>query len=150
MVRQLQPWAGNTRKRLVKSPKVYIRDSGLLHFLLNISDYETLLGHPALGTSWEGFVLESIILSLSSKWQYSYYRTSGQTELDLVLEGPGREVFAVEIKRSIAPRVSNGFHRASEDIKATRKFVVYPGEDRFPLTNDTEVINLNAFLSEFS
>jgi predicted AAA+ superfamily ATPase len=150
MVRQLQPWAGNTRKRLVKSPKVYIRDSGLLHFLLNISDYETLLGHPALGTSWEGFVLESIILSLSSKWQYSYYRTSGQTELDLVLEGPGREVFAVEIKRSIAPRVSNGFHRASEDIKATRKFVVYPGEDRFPLTNDTEVINLNAFLSELS
>lgn len=148
MVRQLQPWAGNTRKRLVKSPKVYIRDSGLLHCLLNISDYDTLLGHPVLGASWEGFVLESIIQSLSNKWQYSYYRTSGQTELDLVLEGPKNEVLAVEIKRSIAPKVSKGFHSASEDIKATRKIVVYPGEDRFPLSDDTEAISLHAFLAE--
>ncbi len=148
MVRQLQPWAGNTKKRLVKSPKVYLRDSGLLHFLLNISDYDTLLGHPVLGASWEGFVLESIIQSLSNKWQFSYYRTSGQTELDLVLEGPQNEVLAVEIKRSIAPKVSKGFHSASDDIKATRKFVVYSGEDRFPLTQDTEAINLNAFLAE--
>lgn len=148
MVRQLQPWAGNTRKRLVKSPKVYLRDSGLLHVLLNISDYETLLGHPVLGASWEGFVLESIIQSLSNKWQYSYYRTSGQTELDLVLEGPKNEVFAIEIKRSIAPKVSKGFHSASDDIKATRKFVVYPGEDRFPLGHDTDAINLNAFFVE--
>ncbi len=148
MVRQLQPWAGNTRKRLVKSPKVYLRDSGLLHFLLNISDYDTLLGHPVLGASWEGFVLESIIQSLPNKWQFSYYRTSGQTELDLVLEGPKNEVLAVEIKRSIAPKVSKGFHSASDDIKATRKFVVFSGEDRFPLTQDTEAINLNAFLAE--
>ena len=78
MVRQLQPWSGNTKKRLVKSPKVYIRDSGILHRLLNISDHETLLGHPVLGTSWDGLVLESIISSLSSKWQNSYYRTSSQ------------------------------------------------------------------------
>lgn len=148
MVRQLQPWAGNTKKRLVKSPKVYLRDSGLLHYLLNISDYDTLLSHPVLGASWEGFVLESIIQSLSNKWQYSYYRTSGQTELDLVLEGPKNEVLAVEIKRSIAPKVSKGFHSASEDIKATKKFVVYPGDDRFPLSGDTEAISLNAFLAE--
>lgn len=147
MVRQLQPWAGNTRKRLVKSPKVYLRDSGLLHSLLNISDYDMLLGHPVLGASWEGFVLESIIESLSNKWQYSYYRTSGQTELDLVLEGPKNQVLAVEIKRSIAPKLSKGFHSASDDIKATRKFVVYPGEDRFPLSHDTEAINLHAFLT---
>ena len=150
MVRQLQPWAGNTKKRLVKSPKVYLRDSGLLHVLLNISDYETLLGHPVLGASWEGFVLESIIQSLSNKWRYSYYRTSGQTELDLVLEGARNEVFAIEIKRSIAPKVSKGFHSASDDIKATRKFVVYPGEDRFPLSHDTEAINLNAFFGELA
>lgn len=150
MVRQLRPWAGNTKKRLVKSPKVYLRDSGLLHVLLNISDYETLLGHPVLGASWEGFVLESIIQSLSNKWRYSYYRTSGQTELDLVLEGPRNEVFAIEIKRSIAPKVSKGFHSASDDIKATRKFVVYPGEDRFPLSHDTEAINLNAFFGELA
>ena len=146
MLRQLQPWAGNTRKRLVKSPKVYLRDSGLLHQLLNISDYETLLGHPALGASWEGFILESIIQCLSNKWRYSYYRTTAQAELDLVLEGPGREVFAIEIKRSIAPRVTKGFHLASEDIKATRKFVVYSGEETFALANDTEAIGLNTFL----
>ncbi len=146
MVRQLQPWAGNTRKRLVKSPKVYLRDSGLLHQLLNISDYETLLGHPALGASWEGFVLESIIQCLSNKWRYSYYRTTAQAELDLVLEGPGREVFAIEIKRSIAPKLTKGFHLAGEDIKATRKFVVYSGEETFSLANDTEAIGLDTFL----
>ncbi len=147
MVRQLQPWAGNTRKRLVKSPKVYLRDSGLLHQFLNISDYETLLGHPALGASWEGFVLESIIQCLSNKWRYSYYKTTALAELDLVLEGPGKEVFAVEIKRSIAPKVTKGFHLASSDIKATRKFVVYSGQETFPLANDTEAISLNAFLA---
>ncbi|MGS2724622.1 ATP-binding protein [Porticoccus sp. GXU_MW_L64] len=148
MVRQLQPWSGNTKKRLVKSPKVYIRDSGILHRLLNISDHETLYGHPVLGASWEGFVLESILSNLSSKWQYSYYRTSSQAEIDLVLEGPKREVIAVEIKRSSSPKVTKGFHLASEDIRATKKFVVYPGGDRFQLTNDTQVIDLNKFLSE--
>ena len=148
MVRQLQPWSGNTKKRLVKSPKVYIRDSGILHRLLNISDHETLLGHPVLGTSWEGFVLESIISSLSSKWQYSYYRTSSQAEIDLILEGPKREVIAIEVKRSSSPKVTKGFHLASEDIKATKKFVIYSGQDRFQLTDDTEVISLNTFLSE--
>jgi predicted AAA+ superfamily ATPase len=148
MVRQLQPWSGNTKKRLVKSPKVYIRDSGILHRLLNISDHETLLGHPVLGTSWEGFVLESIISSLSSKWQYSYYRTSSQAEIDLILEGPKREVIAIEVKRSSSPKVTKGFHLASEDIKATKKFVIYSGQDRFQLKDDTKVISLNTFLSE--
>ena len=150
MVRQLQPWSGNTRKRLVKSPKVYIRDSGMLHRLLNISDHETLLGHPVLGASWEGFVLESIISSLSSKWQYSYYRSSGQAEIDLVLEGPKLEIIAVEIKRSSSPKLTKGFHLASDDINATKKFVIYSGQDRFPLTDDTEAISLTTFLSEIA
>jgi predicted AAA+ superfamily ATPase len=148
MVRQLQPWSGNTKKRLVKSPKVYIRDSGMLHRLLNIADQETLLGHPVVGASWEGFVLESIISGLSNKWQYSYYRTSSQAEIDLVLEGPKQEVIAIEIKRSSSPKVTKGFHLASEDIKATKKIVIYPGQDRYPLTDDTEVISLTTFLSE--
>ncbi len=149
MVRQLQPWAGNTRKRLVKSPKVYLRDSGLLHQLLNISDFETLLGHPVLGASWEGFVIENIIQGLSNKWRYSYYRTTAQAELDLVLEGPGNEVLAVEIKRSIAPKVGKGFHLACEDVGATRKVVVYSGDEIYPLTNDTEAIGLDAFLRRY-
>lgn len=150
MVRQLSPWSGNTKKRLVKSPKVFIRDSGMLHCLLNISDYETLLGHPVLGASWEGFVMESIISSLSSKWRYSYYRTSSQAEIDLVLEGPKQEVIAVEIKRSSSPKVGKGFHLASEDVKATRKTVIYPGTERFVLAQNTEAISFYDLLSEIS
>jgi predicted AAA+ superfamily ATPase len=148
MVRQLPPWSGNSKKRLVKSPKVYIRDSGILHRLLNISDYETLLGHPLLGASWEGFVLESIISSLSSKWQYSYYRTATQAEIDLVLEGPKQQTIAIEIKRTSSPKLAKGFHLACEDIKATKKFVVYTGADRFTLTSDTEAVSIRALLAE--
>ena len=146
MVRQIQPWSGNTKKRLVKSPKIYLRDTGLLHNLLNISSFDGLLGNPVLRASWEGFVAENIILSLSSKWRYSYYRTSTQTEIDLVLEGPDQQVWAIEIKRSAAPKLGNGFHTASEDIKATRKFVVYSGREQFPMARNTEVIGLVEFL----
>ncbi len=146
MIRQIQPWAGNTKKRLVKSPKIYLRDSGLLHRLLNISDYETLLGHPCIGTSWEGFVIENIITLLSDKWQYSYYRTTAQAEIDLVLEGPKGEVWAIEVKRSAAPKLTKGFHLASADISATRKFVVYGGNERFPMSQNTEAIGITEFL----
>lgn len=148
MVRQIQPWSGNTKKRLVKSPKIYIRDSGLLHKLLNISDFESLLGHPVAGASWEGFVAENIIVNLSNQWQFSYYRTAAQAEIDLVLEGPGRQVWAIEIKKSAAPHLSKGFHAASDDIKATRKYVVYSGTDRFSLGNNTEAVGLIEFLKD--
>ncbi len=145
MVRQLQPWSGNTKKRLVKSPKIYIRDTGILHRLLSISNYDDLLGHPVLGHSWEGFVIENILGSLSDKWNVSYYRTSEQTEIDLVLE-KSSEVWAIEIKRSAAPKIKPGFHRACEEINATRKFVVYSGRERFPMSEDTEAIGLVEFL----
>lgn len=146
MVRQIQPWAGNTKKRMVKSPKIYLRDSGILHKLLNISSFEDLLGNPVLGASWEGFVIENIIVQLSSKWQYSYYRTTSQTEIDLILEGPDNQTWAIEVKRSSAPKVGAGFHSASEDIKATAKFVIYSGAERYPMANDTEAIGLPEFL----
>jgi len=146
MVRQVQPWAGNTKKRLIKSPKIYLRDTGLLHKLLNISDFDSLLGHPVVGASWEGFVAENIIVNLSNKWQYSYYRTTTQTEIDLVLEGPGSQVWAVEIKRSAAPSLSKGFHTACEDVGATKKFVIYSGTERFPMSERTEAIGLIEFL----
>lgn len=146
MVRQIQPWAGNTKKRLVKSPKVYLRDTGLLHKLLNISTFDDLLGNPIIGTSWEGFVIENIVTRLSTKWQYCYYRTADQTEIDLVLEGPHRQVWAIEVKRSVAPSVKKGFHSGCEDIKATHKFVVYSGTDRFPLADNAEAIGLIEFL----
>ena len=150
MIRQLQPWSGNTKKRLVKSPKIYIRDTGLLHRLLNIVDFDSLLGHPAIGNSWEGFVIENILNNLSDKWQYSYYRTSSQAEIDLVLEGPNQQVWAEEIKRSSAPKVSKGFHMGCEDIKATKKFVVYSQQDRYPIAADTQVIGLSEFLALLS
>lgn len=146
MVRQVQPWSGNTGKRLIKSPKIYLRDTGLLHRLLNITDFDSLLGHPVVGPSWEGFVAENIIGSLSDTWQYSYYRTTTQTEIDLVLEGPRNQVWAIEIKRSAAPSLKKPFHTACADVGATKKFVVYSGSDRFPITGDTEAIGLIDFL----
>ncbi len=99
-----------------------------------------------LGASWEAFVLENILNQLSNKWRYSYYRTSAQAEVDLILEGPKNEVWAIEIKRSCAPKVSKGFHYACADIKATHKFVIYPGKESFPLTNQIQAMNLMAFL----
>ncbi len=146
MVRQIPAWAGNTKKRLVKSPKIYLRDTGLLHRLLNISDYETLLGYPSMGSSWEGFIIENIITALSGKWQYSYYRTTSQTEIDLVLEGPGQKIWAIEVKRSVAPKVGKGFHLACTDMHATHKFVVYAGSERFPMAGNTEAIGIVEFL----
>lgn len=146
MVRQLQPWSGNTRKRLVKSPKIYIRDTGLLHRLLTIPSFEQLMGHPLVGTSWEGFVIENISTLLTPDWVSSYYRSSNQSEIDLVLEGPAREVWAIEIKKSVSPTLSSGFYHACEDIQATRKLVIYSGSDQFPMKGGIEVIGLVAFL----
>ena len=146
MVRQLQPWAGNTKKRLVKSPKIYIRDTGILHHLLSISDYDDLLGNPVLGHSWEGFVIENILGNLSDKWTASYLRTSEQTEIDLILEKSDREIWAIEIKRSSAPKIKSGFHRACKEIQATRKFVVYSGRERFPMSENTEAVGISEFI----
>ena len=147
MVRQLQPWAGNTKKRLVKSPKIYIRDTGILHHLLSISEYDDLLGNPVLGHSWEGFVVENILGNLSDKWRESYYRTSEQTEIDLILEKSHKEVWGIEIKRSSAPKIKSGFHRACKEIKATKKFVVYSGKERFPMSDNTEAIGIIELLN---
>lgn len=146
MIRQIQPWSGNSKKRLVKSPKIYLRDSGILHNLLNISNFESLLGHPAIGASWDGFIIENIIMQLSPKWRYSYYRTSSQSEVDLVLESPNNKVWAIEIKRSLSPTLSKGFYSACDDIGATGKFVIYAGTERYPMANDTEAIGLVDFL----
>ena len=109
MVRKLQPWSGNVKKRLVKSPKIFIRDSGILHALMNIHDMNSLLAHPKMGSSWEGFVIENILNLIDSRWTYSYYRTSTQVEIDLVLHTPDSEIWAIEIKRKSAPKLGRGF-----------------------------------------
>ena len=141
MVRQLRPWSGNTTKRLVKTPKLYVRDSGLLHRLANVPDAETLLGHPICGDSWEGFVMENLLGRMPDSWQASYYRTSAQAEIDLVLEGP-RKVVAVEVKRTAAPKVEKGFRLGCEDIGAQGRFYVVPRAGRYPIGHGTEAIGL--------
>jgi uncharacterized protein len=143
LVRRLQPFHVNVGKRLVKSPKVYVRDSGLLHALLNIADHDTLLGHPILGGSWEGFVIENLINAAPVGTIPGFYRTSGGAELDLILELPGRELWAIEIKRSVAARPTRGFHEACQDVKPAKRFLVHGGAARFPVSDDIEAVGLS-------
>ncbi|MEM7403392.1 MAG: ATP-binding protein [Myxococcota bacterium] len=146
LVRRLQPWYGNIKKRLVKSPRTYVRDSGVLHTLLQIPDYEKLLGHPILGKSWEGFVIENIISALPSSVHPYFYRTAAGAEIDLLLEFGLDDYWAIEIKSSRIPTVKKGFHIACEDLQVQRKCVVYTGKDRFSLGNETTVLSLAQFI----
>jgi hypothetical protein len=149
LARRLQPWLPNFGKRLVRSPKVYIRDSGVVHALLGIRDYEQLLGHPIVGPSWEGFVVENLLALAPPTSNAWFYRTAAGAEIDLLLEVEPRRLWAVEVKRSLSgPHPSKGFALACEDVKAARRFVVYPGEDHFRLNRATEVISVAALLKE--
>lgn len=142
LVRRLSPWHRNVGKRLVKSPKVFVRDSGLVHALLGLGNKEQLLGHPVVGPSWESFVLETLLVLAPRGTEANFYRTAAGAEIDLVLTLPGGKLWAVEIKRSSAPKLERGFHLACADLKPARRFVVYPGDDRFPLDAETEVLGL--------
>ena len=136
LVRRLPPYHVNVGKRLVKSPKTYIRDSGLTHALLGIETLDDLLGHPVAGSSWEGFVIESLLAVAPIGTRASFYRTSAGAEIDLILEmGARHGIWAIEIKRSRAPRIEKGFRIALDDIKPTHAFVVYGGNDGFPMGN---------------
>ena len=148
LVRRLQPWHGNVKKRLVKSPRTYVRDSGLVHALLQIPDYESLLGHPIFGKSWEGFVIETIINALPSTAHPFFYRTSAGAEIDLVIEFGLDEYWAVEIKASRTPMLKKGFHMACEDLKVRQKFAIYTGEEAFPGSHDTTILPLADFIEE--
>ncbi len=151
LVRAVEPYRANVGKRLVKSPKVYVRDSGLVHALLSIEDYNELAGHPVVGASWEGFVIENLLAAAPWRTQASFYRTSAGAEVDLVLEFPGKsEIWAVEVKRGLAPRAEKGFHHACVDVKPARAFVVYGGTDRFPLAEGVEAIGLRDMLGELA
>lgn len=143
LVRRLRPIHANIGKRLVKSPKVYVRDSGLLHALLGIGDYNSLAGHPVVGTSWEGFVIENLLAVVPDRTQAGFYRTSAGAEVDLVLELPGvPEIWAIEIKRSLSAKPGRGFYQACEDIQPDKRFVVYSGEGRYPLADDLEAVGV--------
>ncbi len=142
LVRRLQPLHVNTRKRLVKAPRIYVRDSGIAHALLGIADYNQLSGHPVFGTSWEGFVIENLLSVAPARTVASFYRTSAGAEIDLALELPGGKRWAIEIKSGLAPRLEKGFYNALEDIAPDRSFVVHAGSDRYPITEGTDAISL--------
>ena len=148
LVRKLEPWFGNVKKRLVKSPRVYVRDSGVLHALLNIVDYEQLLGHPILGKSWEGFVVENILNNTPARVQTFFYRTAVGAEIDLLLQLNPGEYWAIEVKASRIPQLSKGFHIACADLQVQRKLAIYPGPDSFSLGNATTAMPLVSFLQE--
>lgn len=148
LVRRLLPWTFNIGKRLVRSPKIYVRDSGIIHALLNIATYNDLLGHPVVGGSWEGFVIENVLSIAPSMVQPFYYRSPGGAEIDLILEFSSNEKWAIEIKRSSAPSLSKGFHIACDDIKPQRKYVVYAGKDQFPMGDGIMAISLYNLMQE--
>ncbi len=150
LVRRLQPWSASLGKRLVKSPKVYVRDSGLVHALLGIADRDQLLGHPVQGASWEGHVIENALGCAPEGVSGFFYRTSAGAEIDLLLEWPGGERWAIEVKRSLAPKMERGFHAACTDVEPVRRIVVYPGADRFPAAKGIEAMPLPALLAELS
>ncbi len=150
MVRQLQPWSGNSKKRLVKSPKIYLRDTGILHNLLQLHTMDGLLSHPAMGASWEGFVAEQILQQTDSRWECSYYRSAAQAEIDLVLRTPQGEIWALEIKRSAAARPARGFYDACREVGATHTWMVHAGKDRFPLPHGVEAIGIEDFIGHMN
>jgi len=142
LVRRLPPWHRNEGKRLIRSPKVYVRDSGIAHALLRLASLEDVLGHPVAGGSWEGMAIESILAAAPDGTDASFYRTSAGAEVDLVLELPGGQKWAIEVKRSSVPKLERGFYHACQDLEPRRRFVIYNGTERYPLNPDTEALGL--------
>jgi hypothetical protein len=142
LVRRLEPWHANVKKRLVKSPRYYVRDSGILHRLLGINSYDALLSNPVLGKSWEGFAVENILSILPSRTEIYFYRTAAGAEVDLVIKMPSSEIWAIEIKHGVAPKIGKHYNQTCDDVGATHKFILYGGEDEFPVGNDVKIISL--------
>ncbi|MDB5932076.1 MAG: ATPase [Polaromonas sp.] len=142
LLRRLRPWGGNIGKRLVKSPKVYVRDSGLLHGLLELETLNDLLGHPVCGLSFEGHCIENLIQAAGSRRVPYFYRTQVGAEIDLLLEKGGRPEIAIEVKRSMAPSPKRGFSLACDDLQIEQRYVVYPGTERIPLRHGAQAIGL--------
>ncbi len=144
IVRTIPPFEVNVKKRLIKSPKVFVRDSGILHQLLAIPNFNSLLGHPIFGASWEGIVIENIIVNMPT-WDYYYYRTATGDEIDLILK-KGNQTIAIECKASDAPKVTKGFYRSLEVIQPTKTFIIAPRNDAYKIAENITVIGLDNFL----
>lgn len=146
LLRQLMPWHSNVGKRLVKSPKVYVRDSGLLHALLGLTTLDDVLAHPVMGNSWEGFAIETLLTACSKVTQHGYYRTSNGAEIDLVIDIPGDGLWAIEIKKSPHAKPRKGFYTACQDLQPTQRFLVHNGSDGepYPVGDGVQAIGLGA------
>lgn len=142
LLRRLRPWSGNLGKRLVRSPKVYLRDSGILHGLLELETLDDLLGHPVCGLSFEGHCIENLMLAAGPRRVPYFYRTHAGAEIDLLLEKGGQPEIAIEIKRSSAPAPEKGFALACDDLRITQRYVVYSGSERFALRHGAQAIGL--------
>jgi uncharacterized protein len=150
LVRRLPPRLANVGKRLVRSPKVYVRDSGLVHALLGLADQEAVLGHPVAGASWEGMVIENILAIAERRAAASFYRTSGGAEVDLVLSWPDGREWSIEVKRSLSPKLERGMRSALADIAPERSYIVYPGQDRYRVGAETWVTDLGSLCAELA
>ena len=150
LVRRVEPWYANVKKRLVKSPRYYVRDSGVLHRLLGITDYNALLSNPILGKSWEGFVVENIHSVMPRFAETYFYRTAAGAEIDLVIKMPNSEIWAVEIKHGHAPKIGKHYSTTCDDVGATHKFVVYGGDDEFPIGNNVRMISLPKIMEKLA
>ena len=150
LVRRLPPWSGNIGKRLVRAPKVYLRDSGILHALLGLAAIDDVLSHPVAGASWEGFVLEQLIAAAGPDRIPLYFRTEKGAEADLVLERGGRVEAVVEIKRTTAPAVSKGFRIACEDLRPRASYVVHGGDASWPMRDGVTAVSLPDLVKRLS
>ncbi|MEO1455079.1 MAG: ATP-binding protein [Pseudomonadota bacterium] len=150
LVRRLPPWHANAGKRLVKSPRVYISDSGLTHALLGLGTVEALLGHPVFSGSWEGFCIENLIAAVPRGTQASFYRSAAGAEIDLILSLPDGALWAVEIKRSTSPKVSRGFHLAADELGVAERLLVYAGERAVPGQSGLQALPLDQAMARLS
>ena len=150
LVRRLQPWASNQGKRLVKTPRIYVRDSGVTHALLGITTINDLLGHPAAGGSWEGYVIENLAGAMPKLGSMGFYRSKSGAEIDLIVDSGKGGLWAIEIKRGSVPKLSKGFHAACEDLKPSRRFVVHGGRESFPIAKGIEALSLRDMMETVS
>ncbi len=148
LIRRIDPWYANVKKRLIKSPRYYVRDSGILHRLLNIGNYDSLLSNPILGKSWEGFVIENIHSVLPRLSETYFYRTAAGAEIDLIIKMPNGEIWAIEIKHGVTPKISKHYSKTCDDVEATHKFIIYGGHDEFPIGNNVQMISLQKMMKK--
>lgn len=150
LVRRLPPLHANVGKRLVKSPKVYVRDSGLVHALLGLETLTQLSGHPVIGQSWEGFVIETLLAATPWRANASFYRTAAGAEVDLVIENKNGHRWVIEIKRGLSAKLERGFYQALEDLKPERAFAVHASDDRYPIADGIEAISIRELAKELA